>query len=48
MTRGSYKFDPARVARLDRPERQRFLPNERLVGLLDLEGSETVVRLRRR
>lgn len=41
--RGPHKFDPARVAKLDRPERQRFLPNERIVGLLDLGGSETVV-----
>ena len=38
-----HKFDPARVARLDRPERQRFLPNERVVSLLELGGSETVV-----
>ena len=41
--REPHKFDPARAAKLDRPERQRFLPNERVVGLLDLEGPETVV-----
>jgi ubiquinone/menaquinone biosynthesis C-methylase UbiE len=37
------KFDPASVAKLERPERQRFLPNEAVVGMLDLTGSETVV-----
>jgi ubiquinone/menaquinone biosynthesis C-methylase UbiE len=43
LGRRSHKFDPAKVAKLDRPERQRILPNERIVGLLELGGSETVV-----
>ena len=43
MGRKPHKFDPASVAKLERPERQRFLPNERVVSLLDLTGSETVV-----
>ena len=43
MGRKPHKFDPAGVAKLDRPERQGFLPNERVVGMLDLTGSETVV-----
>jgi ubiquinone/menaquinone biosynthesis C-methylase UbiE len=41
--REPHKFDPAKAARLDRPERQRILPNECVVDLLDLDGSETVV-----
>jgi trans-aconitate methyltransferase len=41
--REPHKFDPANVAKLERPERQRILPNERIVGLLELGGSETVV-----
>jgi len=43
LVRKPHKFDPANVAKLERPERQRFLPNERVVSLLDLTGSETVV-----
>lgn len=38
-----HKFDPARASRLDDPARQRFLPNRRVLELLDLSGSETVV-----
>ncbi|MGI9048780.1 MAG: class I SAM-dependent methyltransferase [Rubrobacteraceae bacterium] len=38
-----HKFDPAKAARLDLPERQQMLPNDRVVDLLDLRGSETVV-----
>jgi ubiquinone/menaquinone biosynthesis C-methylase UbiE len=41
--REPHKFDPADFAKLERPERQRILPNERVVGLLELGGSETVV-----
>ncbi|MCL6439044.1 MAG: class I SAM-dependent methyltransferase [Rubrobacteraceae bacterium] len=37
------KFDPSRAGNLDRPERQRFLPNDRVLDLLDLAGDETVV-----
>lgn len=43
MGREPHEFDPAKVAKLDRPERQSFLLNERVVGLLELGGSETVV-----
>lgn len=38
-----HKFDPARAGKLDDPARQRFLPNRRLVELLDLSGDESVV-----
>ncbi len=38
-----HKFDPAHAERLDSPERQRILPNERVVELLELQGSETVL-----
>lgn len=43
MDHGPHKFDPARAGKLDDPERQRFLPNRRVVELLDLSGKETVV-----
>lgn len=43
LDRKPHKFDPAKVSRLDRPERQQILPSERLVDLLALQGSETVV-----
>lgn len=38
-----HKFDPAKAGKLDDPERQRILPNERVVELLELHGSETVL-----
>lgn len=38
-----HKFDPSRASRLEHPSRQRFLPDERVLGLLRLSGSETVV-----
>lgn len=38
-----HKFDPSRAEQLDRPERQEFLPNERVLDLLELSGGETVV-----
>jgi ubiquinone/menaquinone biosynthesis C-methylase UbiE len=41
--RGERKFDPAKAGKLEDPERQRFLPHDRLVELLDLSGGETVV-----
>ncbi len=41
--RKPHKFDPAKAGGLDKPERQRILPNERIVELLDLHGSETVL-----
>ena len=41
--RKPHKFDPASVAKLERPERQKFLPDEAVVGMLDLTGSETLV-----
>ncbi|HEU4973630.1 MAG TPA: class I SAM-dependent methyltransferase [Baekduia sp.] len=37
------KFDPARAHLLDAPERERYLPTDALVALLDLQGGETVV-----
>jgi predicted methyltransferase len=43
VTSKPHKFDQAHADRLDRPERQRFSPNERVVDLLDLRGDETVV-----
>lgn len=43
MSRRPHKFDPARAEQLEHPERQEFLPNERVLDLLDLRGGETVV-----
>lgn len=43
MKREPHKFDPSRAARLERPERQGWLPNEMVLDLLELSGSETVV-----
>lgn len=43
MQRPSHKFDPARAARLDAPERQSYLPDAALISLLDLHGHEKVV-----
>lgn len=43
LNRKPHKFDPAKVAKLDRPERQQILPSDRLADLLALQGSETVV-----
>ena len=37
------KFDPARAHKLEDPERQRFLPYARIVELLDLSGTQTVI-----
>jgi ubiquinone/menaquinone biosynthesis C-methylase UbiE len=37
------KFDPARAHVLDAPDRERYLPTDALVVLLDLQGDETVV-----
>jgi ubiquinone/menaquinone biosynthesis C-methylase UbiE len=37
------KFDPARAASLDAAEREDYLPSEKLVALLELDGSETVL-----
>ncbi|QEC48246.1 class I SAM-dependent methyltransferase [Baekduia soli] len=37
------KFDPARAHVLDAPERERYLPTDALVALLDLQGDEIVV-----
>lgn len=41
--RHPHKFDPSNAAKLDRPERQRILPNEKVISLLNLRGDETVV-----
>ena len=41
--RPEHKFDPARAARLDAPERDAYLPDDRLIDLLALEGAETAV-----
>lgn len=38
-----HKFDPARASKLHDPARQGFLPNGRVLELLRLSGSETVV-----
>ena len=38
-----HKFDPSRASRLEDPDRQRFLPNKRVLELMQLSGSETVV-----
>jgi SAM-dependent methyltransferase len=37
------KFDPGRAHLLDASERERYLPTDALVALLDLQGDETVV-----
>ncbi|GAC1319482.1 MAG: hypothetical protein NVSMB25_10390 [Thermoleophilaceae bacterium] len=37
------KFDPAKAALLDAPERERILPTARIIDLLELSGDETVV-----
>ncbi|MCJ8014533.1 class I SAM-dependent methyltransferase [Paenibacillus sp. KQZ6P-2] len=37
------RFDPARIARLDNPERRKKLPPEQLLDLLDLTGSEDIL-----
>jgi ubiquinone/menaquinone biosynthesis C-methylase UbiE len=37
------KFDPALAANLDAPEREQYLPTEKLVALLELTGAETVL-----
>lgn len=42
-TRDSHKFDPARAHLLDSSERAAFLPDETLVDLLALGGSEIVI-----
>jgi ubiquinone/menaquinone biosynthesis C-methylase UbiE len=39
----AHKFDPARAHLLDSAERDRFLPDEAIVALLALSGSETVL-----
>ena len=41
--RPAHKFDPAKADRLDAPDRDAYLPDDRLVDLLGLEGGETVV-----
>lgn len=43
VNRRPHKFDPARAEQLESPERQDFLPNERVLDLLELGGGETVV-----
>jgi len=37
------KFDPDRAAVLEDPDRQRFLPHTKIVQLLALSGTETVI-----
>ncbi|HLI32079.1 MAG TPA: class I SAM-dependent methyltransferase [Solirubrobacteraceae bacterium] len=39
----SAKFDPTRAHCLNAPERERFLPDARILELLQLSGSETVL-----
>lgn len=41
--RKPHKFDPAKVSRLESPDRQKILPGERVIELLELRGVETVV-----
>ena len=41
--RPARKFDPSRASRLDAPERDEYLPDDRLIDLLALEGGETVL-----
>ncbi|MDN5698472.1 MAG: methyltransferase domain-containing protein [Rubrobacter sp.] len=43
MNEHERKFDPAGASKLDDPERQRYLPHARIVDLLRLSGTETVV-----
>lgn len=43
MTREPRKFDPAKAASLDSPEREAYLPTQVIVALLALSGQETVV-----
>ncbi len=42
-TRDQRKFDPARAHLLDSPERDAYLSDAAIVGLLELAGGETVV-----
>ena len=37
------KFDPERAHLLDAPERERYLPTDQLIGVLALQGDETVI-----
>lgn len=39
----NHKFDPSKAAHLKAPERQGFLPDERVLELLELSGDEVVV-----
>jgi ubiquinone/menaquinone biosynthesis C-methylase UbiE len=41
--RPAFKFDPALADRLDDPDRELYLPADRLVGELGLRGGETVI-----
>jgi SAM-dependent methyltransferase len=41
--RPAFKFDPALADRLDDPQRDAYLPADRLVGELGLRGGETVI-----
>ena len=41
--RESRKFDPRRAAGLDAPERDLYLPSGQLIGLLELDGGETLL-----
>ncbi|CAN5890793.1 hypothetical protein BH23ACT11_BH23ACT11_29310 [soil metagenome] len=41
--RKPHKLDPAKAGRLESPDRQRILPGEGFLELLDLRGEETVV-----
>lgn len=42
-SREERKFDPARAALLDSPERQSYLPDATIVDLLELDGGEVVL-----
>ena len=43
MNHEPHKFDPARAQQLESPDRQGFLPNERVLALLGLGGQEAAV-----
>lgn len=43
MSRPPHKFNPEKAGELERPERQKFLPNGLILELLNLNGTETVV-----
>ena len=41
VSRDPHEFDPAKTDKPDRPDRQRFLADEGVLGMLGLTGDET-------